>query len=134
MKPGFNKKIISIASRPEGLIIEAPLIIFRDGYYYLFVSFDFCCRGAQSNYKIAAGRSTSVTGPYTDKDNVPMMDGGGTIMDAGDSRWKGPGHCAVYQENGRAILVNHVYDAENNDMATLQVRPLYFDNSGWPYL
>jgi arabinan endo-1,5-alpha-L-arabinosidase len=62
-----------------------------------------------------------------------MMEGGGTLIDAGDERWKGPGHCAVYQSQDTAILINHAYDAFNNGAPTLQIRPLYWDNEGWPY-
>ena len=43
--------------------IEAPFIYKRDGWYYLFVSWDYCCRGAQSNYRVAVGRSKTVDGP-----------------------------------------------------------------------
>src|SRR4030095_6430958 len=47
--------------------IEAPSIIRKNNYYYLFVSFDFCCRGANSTYNIRVGRSRSLTGPYLDR-------------------------------------------------------------------
>ena len=80
------------------------------------------------------GRSSNITGPYVDKNGIDMMLGGGTLIDAGDDRWKGPGHCAVYQSANTAILVNHAYDALNNGMATLQIRPLYWDSEGWPYI
>ena len=134
MKPYTDGVIHSIASRPIDSAIEAPYIIYRNGYYYLFVSFDFCCRGIESTYKIMVGRSGNVTGPYVDKNGTSMMLGGGTLIDAGDDRWKGPGHCAVYQSANTAILVNHAYDALNNGMATLQMRPLYWDSEGWPYI
>jgi arabinan endo-1,5-alpha-L-arabinosidase len=39
----------------------------RGGWYYLYVSFDACCAGADSTYKMATGRSRTVTGPYLDK-------------------------------------------------------------------
>ncbi len=34
-------------------------------------SFDRCCRGASSTYRVMVGRSTSVTGPYTDRNEEP---------------------------------------------------------------
>ena len=134
MKPFPGEPIRSIAARPGNSAIEAPFIIYRAGYYYLFVSFDFCCRGVNSDYKIMAGRSKKVDGPYLDKNGIDMMEGGGTLIDAGGDRWKGPGHCAVYQSAETAILVNHAYDAMNNGVATLQIRPLYWDKEGWPHL
>ena len=38
--------------------IEAPVIVRHGGYYYLWVSFDRCCQGAASTYRIMVGRST----------------------------------------------------------------------------
>jgi len=134
MKPNANSKIYSIAERPVEKAIEAPYIIYHDGYYYLFVSFDLCCRGVNSTYKIMVGRSENITGPYVDKNEVDMISGGGELIDDGDDRWRGPGHCAVYQSADNTILINHAYDALNNGMATLQIRPLYWGSEGWPYL
>jgi arabinan endo-1,5-alpha-L-arabinosidase len=135
MKPAAQAELLTIASRgEEPNAIEAPFIVCRNGYYYLFVSFDFCCRGIESTYKIAVGRSKDITGPYVDKNGVSMMQGGGTILDAGNDRWIGPGHCAVYFSGASAILVNHAYDALKNGEPTLQIRPLYWDDEGWPYL
>ncbi len=135
MKPNPGEPVRSIAGRPgENNAIEAPFLIYRNGYYYLFVSFDHCCRGVQSDYKIMVGRSKNIAGPYSDKQGVSMMEGGGTLIDAGNERWKGPGHCAVYQSGGTTILVNHAYDALNNGASTLQIRPLHWDQDQWAYL
>jgi len=129
MKP--TGTIYSIASRPNSPnnAIEAPSITYKDGYYYLFVSFDNCCQGVNSTYKIAYGRSKSITGPYLDKNGVNMMNGGGTILDAGNSRWIGPGHQDIYNNN---IIIRHAYDAENNGMPTMLINDLYWDLQGWP--
>ena len=129
MKPTGN--VYSIATRPNSPnnAIEAPSITYKDGYYYLFVSFDSCCQGVNSTYKIAYGRSKNITGPYVDKNGVSMMNGGGTIFDAGNNRWKGPGHQDVYNNN---VIVRHAYDAENNGMPTLLINDLKWDSQGWP--
>ena len=55
--------------------VEAPYMVRHDGMYYLFVSFDFCCRGTDSTYKIAVGRSRSVNGPFFDELGTPLEHG-----------------------------------------------------------
>jgi arabinan endo-1,5-alpha-L-arabinosidase len=131
MKPPSNYQLYSIAYNST---IEAPFIVRRNGYYYLFISHGYCCRGVNSTYNIRVGRSQNLTGTYTDKNGSSLMNSGGTLIDDGDSRWIGPGHNAVYLSGNTAILVNHAYDAYANGNATLQIRPLYWDSSGWPYL
>ena len=89
-------KLYSIAKREQGVhAIEAPYIIYRNGFYYLFVSFDQCCKGVDSTYKIIVGRSKKVTGPYVDAHGTYMMEGGGTLVLEGDERVKGPGHNSI---------------------------------------
>ena len=123
-------EIFSIATRPiRENPIEAPNITYKDGYYYLFVSFDKCCNGVASTYKIAYGRSRNITGPYLDKNGIDMMHGGGTILDAGNDRWRGPGHQDVYNNN---LIIRHSYDALSNGMPTMLISPLYWDAAGWP--
>jgi arabinan endo-1,5-alpha-L-arabinosidase len=131
MKPASGYRLTSLAYNSE---IEAPFIVRRGSYFYLFVSFGLCCKGVDSTYNIRVGRSSSLTGTYMDKNGTSMMSGGGTLIDQGDSRWKGPGHNAVYLSGDSAILVNHAYDAQNNGYATLRIKPLYWDSQGWPYL
>ncbi|MDL4841771.1 glycoside hydrolase family 43 protein [Aquibacillus rhizosphaerae] len=129
MKP--TGQIHSIAARPNvsDHAIEAPNITYKDGYYYLFVSFDHCCQGVDSDYKIAYGRSENITGPYYDKNGINMLNGGGTILDAGNNRWIGPGHQDVYNNN---IIVRHAYDANNDGAPRLLINDLYWDSNGWP--
>jgi GH43 family beta-xylosidase len=134
MKPAANPTLYSIASKPGDTAIEAPFIIERDGYYYLFVSFDYCCRSVLSTYNVVVGRSQEITGSYVDKDGKAMMQGGGSLILESDDRWRGPGHNAIYQQGRSAILVNHAYDKQNSGRATLQIHPLYWDANGWPTL
>lgn len=128
--------LYSLASRPRAKdtpgAIEAPAIIRKANYYYLFVSFDFCCRGADSTYNIRVGRSRRLTGPYTDRSGKPMMEGGGTMVVTGGSRWRGPGHCAILHEKNGDKIVYHAYDASARGASTLRVASLIWDSEGWP--
>ena len=131
-KPRPGSAVRCIARRPGSTAEEAPFLIHRGDYYYLFVSFDFCCKGTASTYNIRIGRSKSVDGPYLDRDGKPMLEGGGTLLLGTTSTAIGPGHCAVLREPGRDLLVYHFYDAEANGIPTLQIRPLTWDKADWP--
>ena len=112
--------------------VEAANIIRKNDHYYLFVSFDFCCRGKDSTYNIRVGRARRVTGPYIDRSGKPMIEGGGTLVVAGAGRWAGPGHCSVLQEKSGDWLVYHAYDTDWRGVATLRIAALRWDSEGWP--
>ena len=112
--------------------VEAPFIFKKNGYYYLFVSFDFCCRGIKSNYKIVVGRSAKIQGPYLDRNGSRMDQGGGTIVVEGNVSWPGVGHNAVYTFDGIDYLVFHAYDAADEGKPKLKIETLMWDNNGWP--
>lgn len=112
--------------------IEAPFIFQKGKYYYLFVSYDYCCRGVNSNYKIMVGRSTSVTGPYVDKNGVKMRDGGATLVVKGNKKWPGVGHEAVYTFGDKDYIIFHGYDASDKGKPKLWIEELKWDKSGWP--
>jgi len=129
MKP--TGTMYSIAARPNG--IEGTNIIYHNGYYFLFASIDQCCEGVNSTYKIAVGRSTSITGPYVDESGVAMLSGGGTVIDSSGPRWIGPGGESVYHDlAGNWIIAFHAYDALNNGNPTLMISDLYWDANNWP--
>ena len=111
--------------------VEAPFIIRRGKYYYLFVSFDYCCRGERSTYKTVYGRSKKVEGPYLDRKGQRMDKGGGTLLYGPDSEFFGIGHCSVYEFDGQWYFVSHAYDKSLNGQARLFIRPIEFDKDGW---
>ena len=115
--------------------IEAPFILKHGGYYYLFVSWDYCCRGAKSNYRVAVGRSKTVDGPYLDRTGKPMAEGGGTLFLEGDKQeYEAAGHCAAYDMDGQTIFICHGYSTTMNGAALLIQRPVKWTADGWPEL
>lgn len=113
--------------------IEAPTIFKRGEYYYLLTSWDRCCAGTNSTYKVAVGRSESVTGPYVDRDGVPLLEGGGTVILESHGNQIGPGGQDVHFEFGRHYLVHHYYDGAANGVIRMQIRSLEWEDD-WPYV
>jgi arabinan endo-1,5-alpha-L-arabinosidase len=111
--------------------VEAPVILQRGGWFYLFVSFDFCCRGASSTYRIMVGRSASITGPYVDRAGTAMTAGGGTEILAGHDAVFGPGHPEVFEDSDATVLAYHYYNSSG--AARLGINLLGWDSAGWPY-
>jgi len=131
-KPATSSPTVySIAAKPFPDPEEGAGITFHDGYYYLFVAVDFCCRGISSTYHIQVGRSTSITGPYLDAAGTDMSNGGGTEVQGTDAGMIGPGSPFVFQAANGTDLVYHYYDAYSNGAAWIQVRPLIWVG-GWP--
>ena len=123
----------ALASRPSaGGAVEGAFIVRRCGFYYLFTSWDACCKGADSTYNTRVGRSTAVAGPYVDKDGVALLKGGGTLLLKGGDRYRGPGHNAVVFTDTAAFNVYHSYDADNNGASVLRISELVWDADGWP--
>lgn len=113
--------------------IEAPFIVERDGWYYLFASWDYCCQGLSSNYKTVVGRSRTIAGPYLDREGREMLHGGGTLVAGANEDYCGIGHCGVYEFDGTWYIVAHAYDRQKNGASKLFLHPLKWID-GWPML
>ena len=115
--------------------IEAPFIFKHDDYYYLFVSWDYCCRGSKSNYRVAVGRSKQVDGPYLDREGKDMCDGGGTLFIEGDKKeFEAAGHSAAYHLNGKDIFICHGYSIAHKGASILIQKDIRWTADGWPTL
>ena len=113
--------------------IEAPFVFEHDGWYYLFVSWDYCCQGSKSNYRVAVGRSRMVEGPYLDRNGKDMRDGGGTLFFEGDKvNYDAAGHCAIYHFNEADLFFCHGYSVSQEGASILVQRPISWTADGWP--
>ena len=130
------KPVIStVAARPDttSRAIEGAYMVQKHGWYYLFVSFDSCCSGAESTYKVMVGRSKKIEGPYIDFNDKPMPLGGGTLVLANNDNWRGPGHNSVLQARQGDFIVHHTYDTCHLErQRILQIRPIYWTDDQWP--
>lgn len=124
-----------LATRPDApYAVEGPYIVRHGRHYYLFASYDTCCAGVNSTYRIKVGRATSVTGPYTDRTGKPMLEGGGDLLLAGHGRYVGPGGESVFRDRGQDWLAYHYYDADDNGTPKLGLNRLAWTRDGWPTL
>jgi arabinan endo-1,5-alpha-L-arabinosidase len=129
---GTDRRLYSLSQRPASVegAVEASFIVRRGGFYYLFVSFDFCCRGTNSTYRVMVGRSTSITGPYADRAGVPMMNGGGTEVLATHGTIIGPGHEALIPDHDGWLMAYHYYTPTDSRLGLNHVGW----SGGWPRL
>ncbi|MFH8972493.1 arabinan endo-1,5-alpha-L-arabinosidase [Streptomyces sp. NPDC017890] len=122
-----------LATRPdEPYAVEGPEIVKHGRYYYLFASYDACCSGVNSTYKIKVGRSTDIKGPYVDSDGTPMLEGGGDLLLEGHGRYIGTGGQSVFRDRGQDWLAYHYYDAQDEGTPKLGLNPLSWTRDGWP--
>ena len=136
-KPPASAVPVNIADRgaPPNAI-EAPVMVYRDGYYYLFVSKDACCEGYDSTYNVVVGRSTSPYVDFVDRDgNLMTQDGGTTVLDNSSDptdTYRGPGHNDIYREGDDWYIVYHAY--RQDGLPELRIHTLLWDSEGWPYI
>ena len=127
-----ERSVLVDDTQPGSAEIEAPFIFHKGGYYYLFVSWDLCCRGKDSTYKLMIGRAKDVRGPYIDKEGRDLAMGGGSLLLAGDKEWPGLGHNSAYTFDGKDFLIFHAYEAADNGLQKLKITEIKWDAQLWP--
>lgn len=139
-----------LARRPAWMsgAIEGPYMVYNPDteYYYLFVSYG----SLKMDYQVRVGRSKKITGPFLDyngRDMADISDEDGSIglMQFCGYQWNegvphmAPGHNSVLHNNrDEWYLVCHIrqknFHADYLEPSTMQVRKMYWTESGWPVL
>jgi arabinan endo-1,5-alpha-L-arabinosidase len=133
-----SQTMITIDNRYEG-----PHVVYKDGYFYLFVSATDCCRGPLTGYSVFVGRSTNVLGPYVDREGVSLLDarvGGTPFLSMNGNAFVGPGHNFLIQDfDGQWWTFYHAvnrFDPYFEGAVGFTKRPLMLDPvdwvNGWP--
>jgi len=95
----------------EGGVVEAPTIFHQDGTYYLFFSANDY---GGPDYAVGYATSSSLTGPYVDAEENPILATEGTAI--------GPGHQTIIEDReGDLWLVYHAWEF------TLRERHVWID-------
>ena len=124
---------------------EAPEIIYRDGYYYLFLAYD----ALDVPYNTRVVRSRNVDGPYYNMAGTDVTNGGDALpvlthpyKFANSDGWVGISHCAIFEDgNG-----NWFYASQGrfpigstskpewapNAIMMGHVRSIRWTSDGWP--
>lgn len=82
---------------------EAPEVVCKDGYYYLFMAYD----ALDVPYNTRVVRASNIEGPYYDINGTNFTSGEGDCYPivthpykfSGSYGWVGISHCCVFQEN-----------------------------------
>jgi beta-xylosidase len=112
--------------------LEAPFIFKKNGYYYQFLSWDLCCRGEKSTYKVVVGRSKNITGPYVDKEGKSLNEGGGSLLIQGNENYYGAGHNSAYTFDEIDYIIFHAYDSKQKGRPVLKIKEMQWDADLWP--
>lgn len=132
-----NKKLVAglDTSTPFNLATyEAPYIVYKDGYYYMFVSSGSCCEGLNSTYHVRVGRSTEPLGPYYDDQGRDMCgENRGAVVLQASADFVGVGHNAVIQDDaGNWYIVYHGFDTDKpGTYGNSNRRSLLIDKLEW---
>jgi len=109
----------------EDTLIEAPWLIKRGFYYYLFYSANSY---NDARYAVGVARAKHPLGPYHKHDD-PILHS--------NEKWYGPGHCSVVSTpNGTDIMFYHSWKypdvGEPNNRLMMMDKVYWYDN--WPYI
>ncbi|WNG38015.1 family 43 glycosylhydrolase [Archangium violaceum] len=116
---GTRRTLITNNLGWEGGVVEAPWVVARGGYYYLFYSGNAYYN---STYAVGVARASSPLGPYT-KLSAPILRTGGG--------WTGPGHNSVVTgPGGDTYMVYHAWNSAHTARVML-VDAITWPN-GWP--
>ena len=137
--PGEPALHIASNTGERGNPLEAPMLRYHDGFYYLFVTYGLAAQGVRSTYRTMVGRSKNPQGPFLGFDGKPMTEGGHTDLLKSSPPMFGPGGGNMFQDDkGAWWFAYHYYDSTRHwhgdiwGKPAFQVRRTVWGDDGWP--
>ncbi len=132
-----GKKVIGEKFLIAGNAYEGTYIFKKDNYYYFLGSIGTCCALEKSTYKVLAGRSLKLEGPYIDADGKLLTDNGGTLVvaaNSGETGFIGTGHNGdvFTDDEGKYWMLYHAYKKSNPKDGRIMLLDELIWVNGWP--
>ena len=140
----YGKRIYTRKNGDRWQASEGPEIVYRDGWYYLFLAYD----ALDIPYNTRVVRSDKIDGPYYDMYGTEVSQGGGDAYPilthpykfSKGYGWVGISHCAVFDDgNGNWFYAsqgrfpaNVGGNAYSNAIMMGHVRRILWTSDGWP--
>jgi GH43 family beta-xylosidase len=125
---GEARAILANDTPWEGHVVEAPSIIKRGEFFYLFYSGNSCC-GLNCKYAVGVARARSVMGPWEKFAGNPIL--------KSNAHWRCPGHgSAVDTADGRTFYLYHAYAKHDSIFVGRQtlLDEITWSSDGWPQI
>jgi xylan 1,4-beta-xylosidase len=105
----------------ERLVVEAPALVQRDGWWHMLYSGNLCC-SRNCAYAVGAARARTLAGPWRRHPGNPILRSG--------NGWRCPGHASIVGDR----VAFHAYRSGAGILAgrQLHLAPLAFGADGWP--
>lgn len=117
---------VSIKKDDSGKGLEGQSMVKHGDYYYLFYSAGSCC-GVPCTYNLRVSRSKSVTGPFEEYEQNPVL--------KENAEWMCTGHgTPVQRPDGKWFFIYHGYSSEAGNFTGRQglMAELTWNENGWP--
>ncbi|WP_224363284.1 family 43 glycosylhydrolase [Hyalangium versicolor] len=110
----------------EGQLVEAPHLVRRNGFFYMFYAGSGCC-GKACNYGVGVARSKNLLSGWEKNPLNPIL--------KTNEAFRCPGHGSVVTDAlGRDYFLYHAYRTTDSVYAGRQgmLDPITWDANGWP--
>jgi arabinan endo-1,5-alpha-L-arabinosidase len=122
---GVRHRLLKNTLGWEGDVVEAPWVMHRGRYYFMFYSgYRYC----DHTYGVGVARATSPLGPFH-KRSAPILHS--------NDKWTGPGHNSIVPSGGHDFIVYHAWRGAHA-CGESGNRELLIDwvtwRGGWPFI